>query len=187
MKFSAITPDLCPACGRQQRVPAFTPDPFPTGTGDRTRPFPLPAGKGWGVKGGRGTRGPWAGRRLLAAAAALGTPALAQQTGVTPKPAIVIESSEHCIAAPEVMRRQHPDMLKHQRDRTVHLGERGAKVSLNECIRCHANRQTGSVIGSDQAFCQGCHSYAAVRIDCFDCHQPSVRPSLASLARENAR
>ncbi len=109
-------------------------------------------------------------------------PAVAQQAGGTPKPAIVIESHEHCIAPPEVMRREHPEMLMHQRERTVHLGERGARVSLNACIRCHASRETGSVIGTDKAFCQSCHSYAAVRIDCFDCHQPSVQPALSSLA-----
>jgi len=99
----------------------------------------------------------------------------------TPKPVIVIESQEHCIAPPEQMRREHPNMLRHQRERTVHLGERGMKVSLNGCIACHADRQSGSVIGSDHAFCQGCHSYAAVRIDCFDCHQSSVRRTEAGL------
>lgn len=127
---------------------------------------------------------------LLAAATALvalATPAMAQQAGRTPRPAIVIESSEHCIAPPEVMRRQHPDMLKHQRARTVHLGERGARVSLNECVQCHS-RKSGSVIGNDRAFCQGCHSYAAVRIDCFECHQPSTAAALASTtAREAER
>jgi len=107
--------------------------------------------------------------------------ARAQQTQRTPKPTILIESQQHCIAAPEKMRREHPDMLRHQRVRTVHLGERGAKVSLNACIGCHADRDSGSVIGSDRAFCQGCHSYAAVRIDCFECHQPSVRSSESRL------
>ena len=124
---------------------------------------------------------------LLSALLAFTMPALAQQADRTPKPAIVIEETGHCIAPPEVMRRQHPDMLKHQRDRTVRLGERGARVSLDGCIRCHASRQTGSVVGSDKAFCQACHSYAAVRIDCFDCHQPVARAALASLAREPAR
>ncbi|HYA65900.1 MAG TPA: hypothetical protein VEE84_04390 [Burkholderiaceae bacterium] len=109
--------------------------------------------------------------------------AVAQDTGRTPKPVIVIESQQHCIASPETMRREHPDMLRHQRLRTVHLGERGAKVSLNGCIGCHADRKSGSVIGSDHAFCQGCHSYAAVHIDCFDCHQATVRsaPSRVTL------
>ena len=108
--------------------------------------------------------------------------ARAEDAGRTPKPVIVIESKEHCIAPPAQMRREHPDMLRHQRDRTVRHGERGMKVSLNACIACHADRQSGSVIGSEHAFCQGCHSYAAVHIDCFDCHQPTVRRTDAGLA-----
>jgi hypothetical protein len=108
--------------------------------------------------------------------------ASAGDAGSTPKPNIIIESSEHCVAPPEQMRREHPDMLRHQRDLTVHRGERGRKVSLNACVACHADRRTGSVIGSDRAFCQGCHSYAAVHIDCFDCHQASVRPTGNGLA-----
>ena len=119
------------------------------------------------------------GLALLLLAALFALAARAQDAGHTPKPTIIIESQQHCIAPPETMRREHPEMLRHQRVRTVHLGERGTKVSLNACIECHADRQSGSVIGSDHAFCQGCHSYAAVHIDCFDCHQPSVRPSAA--------
>jgi len=121
------------------------------------------------------------GLALLLLAALFALTARAQDAGLTPKPTIIIESQQHCIAPPEKMRREHPDMLRHQRVRTVHLGERGSKVSLNACIECHADRQSGSVIGSDHAFCQGCHSYAAVHIDCFDCHQPSIRPNAPRL------
>jgi len=117
------------------------------------------------------------GLALLAGFCAVG--ARGEEPGRTPKPTIVIESQQHCIASPETMRREHPDMLRHQRVRTVRLGERGTQVSLNACIGCHADRKTGSVIGSDHAFCQGCHRYAAVHIDCFDCHQSSVRPAPA--------
>jgi len=125
---------------------------------------------------------------LVPLALAISTgPAMAGPVERTPKPTILIEATEHCVAPPEVMRLKHPDMLKHQRDRTVHSGERGARVSLKTCISCHASRETGSVIGSDKAFCQGCHSYAGVRIDCFDCHQPSAAPSRASLASGESR
>jgi hypothetical protein len=80
------------------------------------------------------------------------------------------------------MRRNHMEMLKHQRDRTVHLGIRGAPHSLAGCIECHANRSDGSVLGSDRHFCQGCHSYAAVRLDCFECHSSRTRAAQASVA-----
>ena len=68
------------------------------------------------------------------------------------------------------MRRSHMDMLKHQRDDTVHGGIRGAKVSLKACVECHASRETRSVAAARTDFCVSCHSYAAVKIDCFECH-----------------
>ena len=57
----------------------------------------------------------------------------------TPKPTIRIASEGSCIAPPEEMRRNHMEMLKHQRDRTLRQGMRGEKASLNECIACHAS------------------------------------------------
>ncbi|MFA7269640.1 MAG: hypothetical protein WC073_09885 [Sterolibacterium sp.] len=93
-----------------------------------------------------------------------------------PKPVIAIENPGECVAAPDVMRRTHMDMLKHQRDKTLRFGEHGAKegksVSLRGCIECHASKKTGSVLGSSENFCQGCHSFVAVKLDCFECHQP---------------
>ena len=91
-----------------------------------------------------------------------------------PKPALTIENKGQCVAPPDEMRRNHMEMLKHQRDKTLRLGQRGAKVSLNGCIECHASKRNGSVLGSDQNFCQSCHSYAAVKLDCFECHQPKT-------------
>ena len=88
-----------------------------------------------------------------------------------------------CIAPVEEMRRNHMDMLKHQRDRTMRSGIRGEPASLNACIECHASKQTGSVLGSNDSFCQGCHSYAAVKLDCFECHQPRAGLKGAELKR----
>lgn len=90
-----------------------------------------------------------------------------------PKPVITIENPGECIAPTEEMRRNHMSMLKHQRDRTMREGIRGEKASLNECINCHASKSTGSVLGKG-GFCQECHSYAAVKLDCWDCHQPKA-------------
>jgi len=110
--------------------------------------------------------------RAIATLAALAwaLPALADGSAVL-GPEVLIENPGHCIAPAQEMRRNHPDMLKHQRDITVHAGTRGARVSLNACIACHANRSNGSVLGSSRNFCQGCHEFAAVRLDCFECHQ----------------
>jgi hypothetical protein len=91
------------------------------------------------------------------------------------KPTVTIENpSTQCVAPAEEMRRNHMEMLKHQRNETLRQGVRGTKVSLNGCIECHASKQTGSVIGSNDNFCQGCHAFAAVKLDCWDCHQPKT-------------
>ena len=87
-----------------------------------------------------------------------------------PHPVIEPARGGECVADPAFMRRNHMDLLKHQRDDTVHAGVRGAKVNLKECIACHASRSTGSVAAAQTNFCVSCHSYAAVKIDCFECH-----------------
>ena len=98
-----------------------------------------------------------------------------------PKPTIRIANEGACIAPAEEMRRNHMDMLKHQRDRTLRQGIRGEKASLNECIECHASKKTGSVLGGKENFCESCHSYVAVKLDCFECHQPKAKFKAAGL------
>lgn len=114
-------------------------------------------------------------RVLLACMAALWlAPALAGEPR-TPQPVIEpARAGTQCVADPATMRRDHPAMLEHQRDQTVRGGIRGAKASLKACIDCHASPTTGSVAKSDTNFCVSCHSYTAVRIDCFGCH--ATRP-----------
>ena len=83
---------------------------------------------------------------------------------------------ENCVEPVEVMRRQHMQFLDHQRDRTVIDGERGSRYSLAGCLDCHNPRIAGSETvryGDPQHFCTTCHSYASVRIDCFECHADS--------------
>ena len=87
----------------------------------------------------------------------------------TPKPSIIIDKPGRCVEDTATMRREHPDMLKHQRELTVHEGIRTRAHSLKECVGCHASTKTGSVLG-EKGFCQSCHSYAAVKLDCFECH-----------------
>ncbi|MFZ1907933.1 MAG: hypothetical protein WAU52_02510 [Burkholderiales bacterium] len=109
--------------------------------------------------------------RLIAALALIASLALpARAVAGVERPAIVKAQSGPCIAPPEVMRREHPDMLKHQRTVTVHEGIVGAKVSIEKCVKCHASKATGSVAASPQDFCESCHAYAGVKLDCFECH-----------------
>jgi [DsrC]-trisulfide reductase subunit J len=104
----------------------------------------------------------------LALLALLASPAWV--TAGVDKPVIAKAQDGPCIAPPEVMRREHPDMLLHQRVKTVHQGIVGAKVSLAKCVACHASKETGSVAASPQDFCESCHAYAGVKLDCFECH-----------------
>jgi len=119
----------------------------------------------------------------LLATLVLCAPLLAGADGPrTPQPAIVIEKPGTCIAPAGEMRRNHPDMLRHQRDLTVRAGTRGTRVRLAACIECHASHVNGSVLGSKENFCQGCHQYAAVRLDCFECHQAAPAPAAVASA-----
>jgi len=86
-------------------------------------------------------------------------------------PVIKIEKGDACVAPTAEMRRDHMKFLLHQRDRTMHAGLREPRFSLKNCVNCHASRETGSVLGKD-GFCASCHAYAAVSIDCFECHTP---------------
>ena len=114
--------------------------------------------------------------------------ALAQPAGRTPLPVVerAVQGSQ-CVAEPSVMRRNHMEMLKHQRVDTVRAGARSGQFSLKGCIECHASRETGSVAKGETNFCVSCHAYAAVRIDCFECHAskpagPAPHPAGATLA-----
>ena len=86
-------------------------------------------------------------------------------------PRFKIERGEACVAPTAEMRRDHMNLLLHQRDRTLRRGIRETRFSLKNCVDCHASRETGSVLGKE-GFCSSCHEYAAVSIDCFECHTP---------------
>ena len=100
-------------------------------------------------------------------------PTFAGDGGRTAKPVVEIANPGKCVAPAEEMRRNHMEMLKHQRDRTLRSGIRGEPASLNACIECHASKKSGSVLGKGD-FCESCHAYAAVKLDCFECHQPKT-------------
>ena len=101
-------------------------------------------------------------------------------------PAVRIEKSGQCVEPTATMRRNHMNMLLHQRDRTVHQGIRTTQHSLKNCIDCHASSKTNSVLGKD-GFCESCHTYAAVRVDCFECHSPSPRKTAAAKTADARR
>lgn len=78
-----------------------------------------------------------------------------------------------CVEPVDVMRRNHMDFIMHQRDDTVHDGIRTKKYSFTGCIDCHATQKENGefMTAKDEGhFCSSCHEYAAVSIDCFQCH-----------------
>jgi hypothetical protein len=94
-------------------------------------------------------------------------------------PKLDIGKGGHCVADPQWMRVNHMKVLFQQRDETVHLGIRDGKYSLKNCIECHASLRDNSVIGRADSFCEGCHRYEAVKIDCFECHSSKRSTALA--------
>lgn len=91
---------------------------------------------------------------------------------------------ERCVEDTEFMRKNHMELLLHQRDETVHRGIRTKKHNLKECISCHAiNDANGTPVSAadPKHFCRQCHDYTSVKIDCFECHSSKPRPSSRSV------
>lgn len=99
----------------------------------------------------------------------------ADQPSRIPRPAIKAGDGSSCVADSAFMRANHMDLLKHQRDDTVHQGIRTPKFSLKGCVDCHAGKQSKSVIKEADDFCRSCHTYAGVTLDCFECHSSTAR------------
>ena len=88
-------------------------------------------------------------------------------------------SLDACVAPTSLMRRKHFELIKHQRDITVHQGIRKTDDSLAGCIDCHVAKDShGKYIPvngvnpetGEKQFCAGCHEYAGVEPPCFSCH-----------------
>ena len=79
--------------------------------------------------------------------------------------------AQGCVEPTAEMRKNHMDYMLHQRDETMHKGIRDKQHSLVECINCHVSDAPDAPrVSSEEHFCNSCHSYAAVSIDCFQCH-----------------
>jgi len=80
------------------------------------------------------------------------------------------------------IRTEHMNLLLHQRDETMHKGIRPKDERLQACLTCHAVKDTDGhavSIESPKHFCRTCHDYAAVKIDCFECHASTPDTNLA--------
>ncbi len=119
---------------------------------------------------------------VLTAVALVSLVAMTVAAGDVPRPNIPKGKGEQCVADTDFMRRNHMTMLKHQRDETVLKGIRGEPHSLKDCVSCHAVPGPDAkpvTVASPKHFCRSCHDYAAVKIDCFECHasRPDASPT----------
>jgi hypothetical protein len=102
--------------------------------------------------------------------------ALAAQAGA--EATYVIDGSkaaqlDSCVEPTDFMRRNHMEVIKHQRDETVHNGIRSTKHSLAGCIECHVSQDADNQpvpVNAEGQFCIACHEFAAVGMNCFGCH-----------------
>lgn len=115
---------------------------------------------------------------LLGGAALFAAPALEATAGVD-LPQVERGKGDRCVEDTQYMRRNHMELLKHHRDKTVHQGIRTPKHSLKGCVECHASTKTGSVAASKDDFCAACHVYTGVKLDCWDCH--ATKPGKRSI------
>ncbi|MEJ2440540.1 MAG: hypothetical protein P8Z72_12880 [Gammaproteobacteria bacterium] len=117
--------------------------------------------------------------KLVATGVALLLPLVVYADSLVPEPPEAAKNyndKTQCVEPVPEMRRNHMKYLLRHRDLTMHEGIRTKKFSLKECINCHnaPSPKDGKVASIEDKnhdhFCSTCHSYAAVKIDCFECH-----------------
>lgn len=130
-------------------------------------------------------------RLIGAAVAALAVVALlgggaGAADGRVPLPNLAKPTGDKCVEPTEIIRKNHPDFLKTQRDETMYLGIRDGKYSLTGCIECHAAadpKAADPTVKSIEPFCEECHAYAAVKLDCWSCHNPKLTEAAKQAAQ----
>lgn len=117
---------------------------------------------------------------LMAFTAGLSVPGLAGDSllPVIPEAQARFSADQGCVEPTGDMRKNHMEYILHERDETMHEGIRSSRHSLVKCINCHVSDAPDAPrVSSPEHFCNSCHSYAAVHIDCFQCH--ADRPETA--------
>jgi hypothetical protein len=110
---------------------------------------------------------------ILACAAGLALQARAGESILPdiPQAQARFSATQGCMRPTEDMRKNHMKYLLHKRDLTMHEGIRTTQFSLKQCIDCHVSAAPDAArFPSKKHFCNSCHTYAAVEIDCFQCH-----------------
>ena len=89
---------------------------------------------------------------------------------------------EACVRDTPFMRKNHMELLLHQRDLTMYQGIRPKNERLNACVSCHAVEDThGKAVSFEDPkhFCRTCHDFTAVQVDCFECHSSTPEQQAA--------
>ena len=101
-----------------------------------------------------------------------------------PTPDIPKGKGDKCVEPTDVMRKNHMDYILHQRDETMHKGIRTKTHSLKECVNCHTVKDENNIpvtYKDKRHFCNSCHEYASVQIDCFSCHSSTPEAKRSGL------
>jgi len=109
---------------------------------------------------------------VLALSAAM--PAVGEEARSRFLPEIAKGTGDSHAEGNDFWRRNHMEMMEHDRDLTMYSGDRAIQASLGACFDCHAVKDpAGQPVTYRDArhFCRSCHDYAAVHIDCFMCHR----------------
>lgn len=83
------------------------------------------------------------------------------------------DSLDACVAPTDFMRRNHFELITHQRGITVHQGIRDTDNSLAGCVDCHVRKDASGqhvAIDAPGEFCAACHEFTGATLDCFTCH-----------------
>lgn len=92
------------------------------------------------------------------------------KAGTLPKPELPPGGEKKCVESVEYMRANHMQLLNDWRDNVLRDGNRTVvtvegkdyrKGLQQACMQCHSNKEK---------FCDSCHTYAAVKPYCWDCH-----------------
>ena len=106
---------------------------------------------------------------------------------------------KQCVRDTADMRRNHMKYLLKHRTETLREGIRTKKYSLKACIQCHVPQEGTTAAAEAKGkgfFCQNCHLYAGVKVDCFECHNttpqktaqfhPLVSPAMKALKSKSS-
>ncbi len=100
-----------------------------------------------------------------------------------PKAKKDFSDAQKCVEPIDIIRRDHGTFLKQHRDDTMRHGVRNTQYSLVACINCHVTQDAAgnypNIKEGSEHFCRSCHTYAAVSIDCFQCHTST--PTMVSV------